>query len=917
MSYQLPVTSYRIVSSRCRAGWVAVLLSCTTALAAEPRPIPPAEELRLNTVQFREWLKARGLTELLDLHLRDFPPTDSTATLLMMRDVKLAQFADRSRSTEERRAAIAEADRILEQLVRDLPQDRRRLTWQYTLAYSLLYDEAEPYATNILYFGGSAEDRDRLSGLMKRALDTVRSLTHFIAEEYTRIDRLSVEEFEELERRGYLEELDRLAPSADYLLLWVLFYDALPRSDGDPTRAAELREILDTLAIKPAFIQTPHDKSRIQVQASLLAGMTHRRVNDHASARENLDRALIIAERFTDQAEKARLAWAIALAGVEAARNERDDGRLDSAIAATARLKNWGKGQKDPFALRFVAALLERSIHRARAAAQEKAGRVVEANASREQAWMSLARVVSDYPDRKDTIYSTIFNQLDAKADPVTLDPFEQCALMTGLIAQAERQPESSRELLDRAVALGEYWLSHPTDNAQLLAPEVLFELGVSHYRGGDRLAAARRLIEVAGQYPRSGPAFPAANLAVQLAAELYGEQPTPPEITRLYRRALETLLDQYHHTEEAGYWRFFYAQLLDESGEFAAAEREYSKVDAAHDHFVEAGFLALRAAFSELQRLSSKPDAAVPSLSAGADKVIALYRDFTVRAKKVLGDGASGERQASARRLLAEAQVVAAEAFMLEGVNRAQQAIELLADFEEAAAEGSHLTARVWRVRLLAYQALGRLDEAASALPKYVAADSAHAGTTLQTLYTSLSNANRPAGPDAARNAQRTAELALLLAQQLVDWSAKNDPSVIGMDRRALRVQLAEAHLRAGHAQEAQKIFQETAAAKQDGQADRATDILASFGQAEAAFQQGRFAEALPTYNKLATTLAVEHPLRWKALLRDLQCRTALKEPPAGILKVIEQQKFLFPDLGGPEMAAEFERLKRENERR
>ena len=88
-------------------------------------------------------------------------------------------------------------------------------------------------------------------------------------------------------------------------------------------------------------------------------------------------------------------------------------------------------------------------------------------------------------------------------------------------------------------------------------------------------------------------------------------------------------------------------------------------------------------------------------------------------------------------------------------------------------------------------------------------------------------------------------------------------------------------------------------------------------YGLAEAEFQLKKWEVALPRFNALAVGLPATDPRRFKSLLRDLQCRTALKHPPRGILKVIEQQRFLNPDLGGPVLAEEFEKLERENQRR
>ncbi|MEK7731624.1 MAG: hypothetical protein AAB363_07175, partial [Planctomycetota bacterium] len=307
----------------------------------------------MNAVQFREALKKRGLSEILELHLKDFPPTNATTTLLLMREVKLAEFADASRPVEERGASIAEANRILQQLVEDNPEDSRRFQWQYTLGHSLLYEEAEPFTTNILYFGGSEDDRARLTLLASRAVEAVRSLAHRLQDESARIDRLPMQEFEAIEQRGYVDELDRLMGSADYLLLWALFYDALPRAEDDATRARQLNGIIDAFAVKPSILETPHERSHVRVPARLLAGMTRRRLNDPTAAREQLEGAIADAERLGDVVERERVQWAVTLATIEMARNDRDDGRFNDALSAAARLRgDAGAGSEDRFGLR-------------------------------------------------------------------------------------------------------------------------------------------------------------------------------------------------------------------------------------------------------------------------------------------------------------------------------------------------------------------------------------------------------------------------------------------------------------------------------------------------------------------------------------------------------------------------------------
>ena len=905
-----------------------LLAVASTARSVELPPtssavyLPPAEETRLNAVQFREALKRRGLSEILELHLKDFPPTNANTTLLLMREVKLAEFADASRAVEERRASIAEANRILNQLVEDNPEDSRRFQWQYTLGHSLLYEEAEPYSTNILYFGGNDDDRARLTILASRAVEAVRTLAHRLQEESARIDRLPTLEFEAIEQRGYVDELDRLMLSADYLLLWALFYDALPRAEDDPTRARELNEIIETLAVKPSILQTPHERSHVRIPARLLAGMTRRRLNDPTAAREQFEGAVADAERLGDAVEKERVQWAVILATIELARNDCDDERYKDALSAIARLRrDAGAGSEDRFGLRLAAALLEKSVHEARAAAAQKADRLVEANELRVLAWKTLAQLASEEPQRRDAIYAALYRTMGRDADVGRLDPFEQCAYIAGLISEADSSPKAAPALLDRAIVAGERILSQSSSKTLSLVPEVLYHLAVAQYRRGDRLAAAQRFVEAAGYQPKFDRALNAATLGVQLAAELYHDagQHSRDEVLALYREALQVLLTHHEGTDAERYWRFYYAQLLDEIGEFDAAAEQFRLVDSGHEHSLHSGFLRVRALAAALHRAAAGSAGGAIDLVLRADAILSAYRDFMARTGEEVSREPQSPNETSPRRLLAEARVLTAETAIVPRVDRPAQAIELLSNFEQDCPEEPLLFGRVWRVRLLAYEALGQLEEAARAIPAYIAATPENAGPTLRGLYAAMSadvDSLRAAGNELS--AQRKAVVALLLAEQLSAWTETSGATAASIDRSELRVQLAEANLRAGRYDRAKELFDECAAPL-EGTAvpTNETDLRATFGQAESHYRLGELSEALAVFNRLAMGLPPTHVIRWKALLRDLQCRTELDQPPGGVIKVIDQQKYLYPDLGGPVFSAEFDRLRRDNERR
>ena len=901
------------------AAVAATLALIPCAAAAQDELPPPAEEVRLDRGEFLDGLKKRGLDEMLDLHLKDFPPQEQSAHLLLARERLLARFYDAGLTAEERGSAIAEANRLLERLVEAEGQDPRRFNWQFTLAHSLLYDEAEPLFTSILYRGGSEEDLRRLRPLTERAVAAVDSLIARLQVEYNRLDTLPVERFTPFERSGYVEEIDALGPRAEYLRLWALFYDSLSRAENDPTRATALHAIRDYFASNADVLDTPHDASRVQVQASLLGGMTKRRLHNHSSARLLFDRAVSVADRLSDPAERRRVQWAVILAWIERIRNEQDDGNIEDALRALSGFRERIAAEfEDNFGLTLVAALLERSIHRTEAEALALRGRATGAARHAEQAWGSLARLAQQNPQRRHEIYAALYDLIAPEADPETLDPYEQCALLAGLLTEDSGDAGDAAGRLDRAAAVAERFLAHPAPGADALVPEVLYNLAVVEYRRGRIAEAARRFHEVAQQHPSFDNALQAANFAVQLSSRLFEDLRLRdhPQVQALYLDTLSGLVTGFKDSGAAGYWRFYYAQLLDELGRPEEAATQYALVPSGHEHHLEAMFLRVRSLAQALEASPDETEGVLLDIRRRADSFLAVQRDFVTRANGERTAAGDAEEAARIKSFVARSHLLVAETQVMPAVGRHAQALETLAGFEEQYPEETAVTGRVWRVRLLAYEKLGRLDEAARAVPAYVTADPANAGPTLQALYLGLAEESdllRASGDD--RAAQQKAEVAHLLAGEIAAWDAQHNAQASAPEHRSVEVQLAEAHLRAGLAAEARQRFEALRAG--GASAREESDVRVAFGYAEALFQLREFDAALPRFNALAVELPPEDPLRWRALLRDLQCRTALGAPPAGIIQVIRQQEHLYPDLGGPVLAGEFERLQRENQRR
>jgi len=875
-----------------------------------------AEQARFPTSVFRHALRQRGLTELLKSHLDKYPSHDLIEKLLQTRELRLAEAADDYLSQSQRHRAVVDANQILEQLLAQHPKERRRFQWRFSLAHSLVYDEAQPYYTRLLYEQARPADATKLVEITSRAVDVLDTLQSQLQAEYALLDQLPVKEFERLERTGYVDRIDQLEPKTEYLLLWAWFYDALPRHENDAIKLKRLHDLVRAVSKNRRLLDTPHRASGIQVQMLLLVGMTHRLMHRHVIARDLLTQAVSIADRISEPKMQQHVAWARTLARVEQIRNERDAGRFDEAIRLVRKLdEHAAKQHPENVGLRIVAGLLRQSIHRVWAKIFDQSGDASRAQEQRRKSWASLARLISQRPKRRDEIYALLYSRLKEDVSPAALDPIEQAALVAGLLTSASASDHDDR--LHRAIVVGDYFLKN-AKQASLLLPEVLYNIGVAHYRLNQAADAATFFIRVAKEHAKFELSHQAAVYAVQLSAGLY-EDPKwadQPAVQTLYLDALRLLVTTFADSKEARYWQFQYAQLLETRKQYRQAANEYAGVFDDHANYVEARFFQLRCLAKELENISTVSSTVSSGLQ--ANEFFEAQRAFVAWINSRVNNASIAARSQQLRQYLAQSKLLAAEVQMLATIKRPALALETLTNIEKNFDELPLLSAQVWRLRLTAFEQLGRLDDAAAAIPAFIKADPSGAGPVLQSLYLALSEAVvrlRASGENVA--AQTKADTALLLAQQIFQWSKPYQADASADKQLAGQLQLGEANLQAQHYDRALLLFEPHVPMLDKIGTSKSISARAAMGYSQALYGLHSFEAALPYFNRLAIALPDDHPLKWPALLRDLECRTALDEPPRGIIKVIRQHQYLHPSAGDEALAKHFDKLLRENQRR
>ncbi|NOX58587.1 MAG: hypothetical protein GXP29_06985, partial [Planctomycetes bacterium] len=595
----------------------------TLAWASSPVRASEVESSRLSDDVFQSGLISYDLRDLLALHMQAMPDSGELPQLLLRRKMHLLVHESTLAGTEERREALAKANTILAEVIRNYSTDERAIEWQTTLARSLIYEQAEPYFSAILYRGGTAEDRRILADLMDQVFGVLSRLLSFLDSEYARIDELSISQYERLEKRGYIAQLETGIPQAQYMLLWSKFYMALALDSGDPQRRLLLDEVILKLSKETTLLTDKHATSHVQAQALLLAGMAHRRVADLPSAMRYLRDAQEVVGRITNSQERGDLQWVVTLGMVEHIRALRDAEKFDDATKKLANLRRrFNQTHRDDFGRKLLLANLESSIAQAIESPSGRFGRKSRTVRLSAKAVAPLIKLASKNLEYRADVYASMYERVSAASDPGLLHPFQQCALIAGHIAEAARlrqrsaadpsAPASQKfdadamSKLEMAIEQATRFLKEQSGQDDENTCEVQFNLAVAEYHKGLQLAASQDFARVAETCPKFARSLSAAVYAVEIITQLV-EDPSlrsRQDVQAVSIYALRTLVEGFEESDSARYWRFFLAQALEDSKQFEEAAKQYNLVDRLHAHHLTAQFRTIRCQILALRSL-------------------------------------------------------------------------------------------------------------------------------------------------------------------------------------------------------------------------------------------------------------------------------------------------------------------------
>jgi tetratricopeptide (TPR) repeat protein len=311
-------------------------------------------------------------------------------------------------------------------------------------------------------------------------------------------------------------------------------------------------------------------------------------------------------------------------------------------------------------------------------------------------------------------------------------------------------------------------------------------------------------------------------------------------------------------------------------------------------------------------------------------ERAVAAAREFSQIAREALATGPDGQQRQQIERFVGSAVLRAAAALTDPPLNDPKAALDLLANVEATVADQPDLVGQALQARIAALQALGRLQEAEQLMDRLLAVRSDNAGAVLAGLLQATADSARPraAGTD-ARPAPEHVDRLVKLAARLAAWADEHRSQLSKADLLSLKLQTAQAYQQAGRFVSALELFNQCAELDKElssptsGPAAVATSAVLE-GQAECLYQLGQYREAMSLYQgQLYRRAEWGSPLWWRAYLRSLQCHARLNAPPSSpaqrqsarqdlqqILQSIAANRQTHPDLGGPELLAQFNEL-------
>ncbi len=891
----------------------AIFIAAVEGAEPASRPACPLEGVA-GEAFFRDGLRRRGLTGLVDQYLSDWAPADEADVKLRRRESLLAEAASLESTAQQRREILEQARALLEEVLTADPLPPGRLALLLELARDDLerIDPASFDAT--LLFELPGRDRRRAATLAGRAAGTLASLQNQVAATWAALEELDEEGINRLNAGGMTVLLEAIQADAAHLQCWAGLFEVLEGDSPSEVVRPVLERLLEQTVPAMESPEPPPGQERRHCRQLLVGAVAARLLGRFEQADACARQVVAVAGRIRAPAGRQAVRTLVLTAVLEQLRAARDAGRFDQLRPAIEQVRAWlMKNRPDEAPAWLGLALIESSAAAAEAASATQSAPTepswnslsFAARLDRAEALAPLEAFAARSPVWRDGLYAACAGAARLEP-PGSLSGFGLQLVAGAMLVEAAEDRMAPPETLIEALTAA----ANPPAGG-LLEGERLFLLARAHYLAGRRLEAVEALVRLLEDVPGHDRGPAAAQEAVVLAGEVlaHAGEAASPRVLQAFIRAVRGLRALRPEAPLPPGLQFRLAAAVERSGDAESAEKEYAAVGKEDPFALSAALGRLRCWMTLLQQVTAggHGDSGATALATGA-----------VQAGEEAGAVATAATPVDdpVSRCTA-AQVTASWAAMLNHplVSRAARALEVLDGFESRFAGCDEAFGWALRERVRALETLNRLPEARAVVEQCLQADPGAAGPVMARLLASMRREVRAAlERDETVAAARLAGEAAVLARRLSDWADAHPEGMSAVERSTLLESRGWALRLAGRPAEALEAYDACRAALATmPAAEPAWLMVVQVGRAECLLDLDRPAEALPLFMEAWRRLPERADDWWRALTGSLAAHLVLGSDPAAIVQTVRQQRGLSPDLGGPYWKRRLEQIERQ----
>jgi len=470
------------------------------------------------------------------------------------------------------------------------------------------------------------------------------------------------------------------------------------------------------------------------------------------------------------------------------------------------------------------------------------------------------------------------------EAADVKKAPFQLWIEANDLLARAQ-QTENAKQMKEAADLFKAYAEKVGPEDEKY--PAALYSRAAALLQLGNKPEAARLFREVADKFPDYRYAEASAGYAVGVRGQIY-ENAKTEENRQAYEDALAWFVKKWLETDPEQ--QYYYALVQYRGEKYLEAADAFARVPKTATHYPDSRYWVALCRLEHFRDkvLASKDKQLILSGARDVAKRLIDYAKYAFEAQKA---GLPDDKKRQLLQWARFAYINAADVYLYQEVGLPADALPILEETEKRFELSKDLRGRVLKLKIDAYQKLGKLDEARRVLEEFLAvAQPQDVGPVLRGLFGAMTDDVRELIQRGKKKLAATkVEQAKTLGGRFVEWLQNSNLPQKEVEIENARYDLAELYLAVGDYEQALRIYQEIAGPKpEDVEPGQPLPEDAIYGMARAHEGLGNQAsgpdEAKPHYERalelwrvLQKVADLEPQDRWEREYRLLYCKFKL----------------------------------------